>query len=463
VGLYVAVAAPVFRFLQRNQRVLWPLLAAFLWTGLELVRAELGPGFPWLFLGYTQYRFSGLLQLAALGGVYAVSFVVFLVNASVAALVAAVLRGPSGAARTFPAGHCLMLAFSAALTIACAGAGYAVRDGIAMREGPVVGIVQQNIPRLVAEIFDERKTMEDVYRERESEVQVAAQLTAGLRERGVRLIVWPETTVPLPLDVPSEMFVQDRERLLQERILSYLRQLGSDMDCWFLIGAPSCLARSVTRPGSLLYGVEAREEFGNSAVFLSPQAEYVDRYDKMRLVPFGEYIPLRDVLPFLSAFTPIPRELTPGEEEVIFSLPPGEGNEPVRFGALICYEDVFADLTRSFRRKGADFLVNLTDEGWYPIPGELGQHLPMAVFRAVETRTTVVRAANTGISCFINPVGEVYERLEPWTEGALSAPLQLCDVVTPYVQYGDAFGLMCLVLAFALLAVLARSSRKRRR
>ena len=116
---------------------------------------------------------------------------------------------------------------------------------------------------------------------------------------------------------------------------------------------------------------------------------------------------------------------------------------------------MFPDLTADFRRKGADFLVNVTDEGWYDIAGELDQHLAMAVFRAIETRTSVVRAANTGISCFIGPRGQVYAAIEPRTEGALSAPVQLCPVLTPYVRWGDAFGIACLMLTLALPALLA--------
>lgn len=449
-GLYLVAAALLIRFFQRQFPLLWPLLAALLWVALELFRARLGPGFPWLFLGYTQYRFVGLVQLAALGGVYAVSFVVFLVGACLAALIIGLGAGRKRGRHAVRGG--LMLAGSSALLIACAVAGGHVKDRIMLTEGPVVGVVQQNFPRLVAEIFDERKTLEDYYREREWEVQVTAELTAGLRGRGVRMAVWPESTAPVPLDIPPEMFPNARELRLRDQVIGLLGALGADMDCYFLVGAPAYFGRSVAR--SVVYGVQATPEFGNSAVMLTPDAQFIERYDKIRLVPFGEYIPLRESLPFLQAFTPIPREITPGTEEVVFSLPGGEGEEPVRFGALVCYEDVFPELCASFRRKGVDFLVNVTDEGWYHIAGELRQHLAMAVFRAVETRTTVVRAANTGVSCFINPRGEVYAELQPLTKGALSAPVQLSDAMTPYVRYGDAFAIICLMLAIALPALL---------
>ena len=146
----------------------------------------------------------------------------------------------------------------------------------------------------------------------------------------------------------------------------------------------------------------------------------------------------------------------------------------MRFGVLICYEDVFPALARRFRRRGAQVLMNMSDEGWYGRRGERRQHLPMAAFRAVETRTTVVRAANTGISCFIDPCGRVYAGVG-WeadgrgpardVEGAAAAHVMLSDVTTPYVLLGDAFAWLCLIAAgLALLPgpLLRRKGRDER-
>jgi apolipoprotein N-acyltransferase len=446
VGLYLVGVSAIVRFLQRQFGAAWPLLAAFLWAGQELFRARLGPGFPWLFIGYTQYKFSGLLQIAAWGGVYSVSFVVFLVDASVAAIIIGALCAKGR--RKIVVTACVTLAAAVGLVAACGAAGSAAKERVTTVEGPVVGVIQQNIPRLVNEIYSEKKTLEDFYRERQDEVQTAALLTAGLRGTGVRLAVWPESTVSVPLNLRPEQFAYTPELPLYEQAVRLLSGLGKEMDCCFLVGAPSYVAPTVT--GSVLYGVKATEEFRNSAVFLSSDGRFLGRYDKIHLVPFGEYIPLRRALPFLQALTPIPREITASKEEVVFSLPSGGAGKGVRFSALVCYEDVFPDLCANFRRKGAQFLVNVTDEGWYHIPGELRQHLAMAVFRAVETRTTVVRAANTGISCFINPRGEVYAALKPLTHGQLSAPVQLSNDMTPYVKHGDAFGIACLMLAIFL-------------
>ncbi|MFO7958644.1 MAG: apolipoprotein N-acyltransferase [Candidatus Brocadiia bacterium] len=453
VGLYLVAAAVAWRILQAGFPALWPLFGALLWAGLELFRARLGPGFPWLFMGYTQYRFGALVQAAAWGGVYGVSFLVLFVNTAAAAVLRRRLRW--FAASGSPAWP--ILAAAVGLVALCASMGAVTRNRLEIRNGPVVGTVQQNIPRIVDEIF-RPKTSEEFYDGMEAEVAKAAELTRRLAPRRPRLVVWPETTVGVPLNLAPELFSVGRERDILEDTLDLLRSFGEELDTYMLVGSPTYFARSAGYVERLAYGTEVRN-FGNSALLFSPEGEFVERYDKIRLVPFGEYIPWREMLPFLQAFTPIGRELTPGDKEVIFRLPTREG-QTVRFAALICYEDVFPDLTASFRRRGADFLVNLTDEGWYTVPGELGQHLAMAVFRAVETRTTVVRSANTGVSCFIGPTGEIYAGLPRQQEGSLAAPVRLCDAVTPYVRSGDAVGVSCLMLSIILPGVLLALRRR---
>jgi len=441
-------------------RAWWPLLGACLWVALELLRARLGPGFPWLFLGYTQYRALPFVQAASLGGVYAVSFLVFLVNAAAAEFVtgtAESVQARQAAVRPLAWGGGALVLLAVAY-----GWGAHALAAVHTADGPAVGVVQQNLPRVVSDIFDKDKTYQDYVRERAEEVQLCALLTTRLRGFGVRLVVWPETTVSVPLDLPPQLFRQEEDRQLYKQAMDYLRELGQNMGCYFLVGAPSYVAREVARNQSLLYGVNVQQEFGNSAIFLSPDGAVLNRYDKIRLVPFGEYIPLGEVLPFLKKLTPIPRSLTPGRTKVVFRLPGSDGEPPARFAVLVCYETVFADLTSAFRRLGAQFFVNVTDEGWYVVPDELHQHLAMAVFRAVETRTTVVRAANTGVSCFIGPTGRIYARLAPHTRGVLHATVRTCQAMTPYVRLGDAFAVVCVLVAVGLPLVLLVVARRRK-
>ncbi len=492
VSAYLVSAGLLVRLFHRRFRRAWPLLAAMAWVGLELVRGRFATGFPYLLYGYTQHRFIALIQLAALTGVYGVSFVLVFLNAALACVVLEISKGRPDSRSSGRKWALLAASVAIAAVGLCALGGGAVAARVSMRQGPVVGVVQQNIPRVVSELvppadiieagarvrelrealgpqmFDMVKESTEEYRKLDAydakvygrirdEIEKAARLSELLQGQGLRLLVWPETTVSVPLNIAPNLNPDERSRDVQQFTLRTLRRLGESMDCYMLVGAPTLFALSAGYVEHVRYGTTVKD-FGNSALMFTPQGEFAGRYDKMHLVPFGEYVPLRQYLPFLQKFTPMTRSITPGTEAVIFTLPTRQG-QVVRFGALICYEDVVPELVRLFRLKGAQFLVNLTDEGWYRPAGELRQHAAMAVFRAVETRTTVVRAANTGISCFINPRGEVYALVQKAeggrthirnVEGALSAPIQLCDQLTPYTRYGDVFAWACLVLAVAL-------------
>jgi len=492
VSAYLAAAAVLARLLRARFPRAWPLLAATGWVGLELMRARFATGFPYLLYGYSQHRFGVLIQLSALTGVYGVSFLLVLFNAALASA-ALGLAGRRAGGRPAPAGRLLRLPLVVALLICvCALVGSAAVRRLPVRTGPVVGVVQQNIPRLVSELVPPPEVIEaieqlrelrewlgpvryaetaptteayrrlqaydeEVYARIRREIESVAELSETLEGQGVHLLVWPETTVGVPLNIAPELNPDPRSREIQLFALQTIRRLGQSMGCHLLVGAPSRGALSEGYLEQPRYATTAQGG-GNSAILFTPEGEFAGRYDKMHLVPFGEYIPLRKELPFLQKLTPMTRELTPGTEGVIFELPLAS-SETVRFGVLICYEDVVPSLVREFRQKGAQMLVNITDEGWYLPAGELEQHLAMAVFRAVETRTTLVRAANTGISCFIGPSGDVYATLRKEVDGrlrarnvkgALSTPVRLCDAVTPYVRFGDVFAWACVLLTVAV-------------
>ncbi len=446
VGLYLVLAAVAARHLSRLSPLLWPLLVAMVWTGLELFRARLGPGFPWLFLGYTQYRFRSLVQVSAWTGVYGVSFLVFWCSAGLASVLHDIARPSRRRGRAVWL-HAILPVLAIGLS---ALLGPHAGKNVRIHEGPVVGAVQQNIPRRRAKIFN--RTVEESCAAAAEELERVARLTRPLADHSPHMVVWPETTIGVPLNAHLHSLVAPARRLLT-LTFQRLRETGAALNCPLLVGTSMLTERAARGREVGLYGPTVTDRT-NSALLISPRGEIRGRYDKVHLVPFGEYVPWVDILPFLQAFTPFTRNLRPGEELVLFPLPDAEGQE-IPFGALICYEDVFPGLVRDFRRQGARFFVNLTDEGWYFIPGELRQHLAMAVFRAVETRTTVVRAANTGVTCFIGPRGEVYARLQPGRQGTLAAPVRLCDYRTPYMRFGDAFAVGCLMLAIALPGVLA--------
>jgi apolipoprotein N-acyltransferase len=167
---------------------------------------------------------------------------------------------------------------------------------------------------------------------------------------------------------------------------------------------------------------------------LDPNGHYVDRYDKIHLVPFGEYIPLRQIFPFLADFVPFDASLSPGERQTIFQMT--KNNEPLKFGVLICYEDTDSELARRLRRNGADFFVNISNDAWFGL-NELDQHFVTAAFRAVENRVGVVRSGNNGISGIIDPLGRAEILLDKNQIGHATGDLWVTETRSIYTQVGD--------------------------
>ena len=173
-------------------------------------------------------------------------------------------------------------------------------------------------------------------------------------------------------------------------------------------------------------------------------------YDKIRLVPFGEYIPLPFIFGFLRGHFEI-ANFSKGEIYTIFKI------KDLNFGVLICFEDIFSDLVRNFVKRDADFMVNITNDAWFMKTSEPYQHLQASVFRAVENRINLVRAANTGISCFIDPYGRVINRVsseaggDTFIDGYKTQDIQIKKIRTFYTQFGDLFiaaSFVSIVLSF---------------
>jgi len=446
LSIFWALAGVAIYWFWSRAPGVWFLGAAAVWVAQEFLRAVVPPGFPWLFVGYSQWKLLPLVQISTTTGVYGVSFLIALVNASLVHIY--LRRGKTESFRPLlgrltPLGACVLA------VAACYGWGLAARGSSSYRHGPEVGVVQQNVPRYVQEYTS--RSPKEFYREMREEVSKVEELSLGL-PGSVQLVVWPETTVQAPLNVAPSLIRDANLRGVVQRAMKAIKKVGGKYDCPVLVGARGWFSR---RRGYVRnVNKRAVEVFGNSAILFSSTGQFLERYDKMELVPFGEYVPLESLLSWL---TPFSTSLTPGDKAVLFRA---RAEDETRFGALICYEDVFPGLVRNMVRRGADYLVNITEEGWYHIPGEMEQHVAMAVFRAVENRTTVVRAGNTGISCFIGPSGEIYEQVEKstpegrsrkWVEGTASAPVRLSEQQTFYTAWGDVFAWIMLVFS-AILA-----------
>ncbi|GAX61314.1 apolipoprotein N-acyltransferase [Candidatus Scalindua japonica] len=208
---------------------------------------------------------------------------------------------------------------------------------------------------------------------------------------------------------------------------------------------------------------DASALYFNTAFYFDRNGSYINRYDKIYLVPFGEFIPFEKWLSFFSYLVPYSVSLSGGEQRTIFELDTGKGSRNCKFGVIICYEDTVASLVRKFRKDGADFMINITNDAWFHNSSELDQHLAVMVFRAVENRTSITRAANSGISSFIAPNGEIYDYLHSKKkykeiEGILCNKIRFENSANSwYTNHGDVFAISCVsVTAVLFLAALTK-------
>jgi apolipoprotein N-acyltransferase len=244
-----------------------------------------------------------------------------------------------------------------------------------------------------------------------------------------RLIVWPETAVPF--------YFQDMDDRSRQ-----VYQVAKETRNWLLFGSPSY----IKEPGS-------SASYLNSAFLVSPAGAVAGRYDKVHLVPYGEYVPLRSLFPFIG-------KLVVG----VGDFRAGEGYHPLamnnhQIGVLICYEAIFPEASRIYKNKGAELLVNITNDAWFGFSSAPYQHLSMTVFRAVENRLYLVRAANTGISAIVDPAGNIVSRTALFVATSLSGQVRFIDTRTFYMAYGDVFVYLCLIS----LAVILLNFRKERK
>lgn len=384
-GLQTAVFTWLAGFLMPRWYAI-PAVAA-LWTGIERTHAPLG--FPWLALGNAGADMSLPARLAPFIGVYGLSFVLVMLNAA-AALV--LLRRPRRE-----------LAWLGALA-----ALYLLPElPRAQTPASVAAVVQPN----VADSNDWSAENRDALHNRLALRSMELALEPG--EPPPDLIVWPEMPAPLYID---------RDPAFRDRLAH--------------------LARAARTP--VLATVVAHTPTGeplNSAVLVSAQGEVVDRYDKIQLVPFGEFVP--SLFGWVNRITSETGDFAPGSRVVVFRS--GEH----RLGAFICYESAFPHLVRQFARGGAEVLINLSNDGYFGHSAAREQHLKLVRMRALENRRWIVRATNDGITAAIDPAGRITQRLEPYREATARARFAWSRETTFYTRHGDWFAWLCLVAGVA--------------
>ncbi len=419
LSLYVAFFSAGIVFL-RERGVAEVISAPLLWTSLEYGKSHLFTGFPWENLAYSQYLCTPLIQISDLAGTYGLTFIIVLINA----IICDVLAGFINTFNEKDGKRLLMEALSGFLILLTLW-GYGemrineVRQLLDRAPSLDVSLIQGNI--------DQSVKWDPKYQDETLEIYKTLSGMSSPPPSG--LIIWPETATPF--------YFQDYGRRSREVILS-----AKDSANWLLFGSPSY--------------VKEREQisFYNSAFLLSPEGEITGRYDKVHLVPYGEYVPLRRLFPFMSKLVAGVGDFGTGKGYYPLSM----GNR--RIGVLICYEAIFPEASRIYKREGAEILVNITNDAWFGQTSAPYQHLSMTVFRAVETRLYVVRAANTGISALIDPTGKILSHTPLFVRAALKEKVRFVDKQTYYMAYGDAFVYLCL---FSLLVILLNSFLRRKK
>lgn len=407
LAIYVGVPFALARFVESRCAIPLPLLLPLFWVALEYVRSFLFSGFPWENLGYSQYRLLTLMQCADITGVYGISLVIIWVNA----LLYMLLRGVAHKMIPWKAIVFTILLISAMLlygTIRIKNVAELTADSTPVNVGLVQGNIEQDIK------WDRSFRDQALNRHR--------TLTLDALSAGAELVVWPESATP---------FYLQNEPLYQATLFDLIRNTGA----YLLVGSPA-LAMEDNRLVSF-----------NSAFLLSPAATVVGRYDKMHLVPYGEYVPLKEFFFFVDKMVEGIGDFKPGESISLMPLPGSE------FGVLICYEIIFPDLTRRFVKQGAGFLVNITNDAWFGNTSAPCQHFSMAVVRAIENKRYIARAANTGISGFISPIGEIKAASAVFTRASINATISPLAITTLYTRYGDVFAVSITAAALLFLAM----------
>jgi apolipoprotein N-acyltransferase len=392
--------------------------APLVWVVLEWSRSFVPAGFPWVLLGYSQYRVGPVIQVADLGGVYLVSALVVLVNA---VIVEAVMEGPRR--------HRLLIGTTIAVLVAALGYGswrLAEVGALPASRTIRVGLVQGNI----AQDRKWDRAFEDHIFERYLTLSEAAVAD------NAELIVWPEAAVPFALP-----YDQRTARLLE---------LSARSRASLLVGAPG-----------IQFVGEGRYVQFNRAWLIDPDDGLVAHYDKIQLVPFGEYVPFGWLMSWVDKAVQAIGDFGRGTEYVVFDVPTATATATAADGTgatgstgvacLICYEGIFPDLTRRFVARGARLLVNISNDAWYGRTSAPYQHLAMAAVRAVENRVSVVRATNTGVTAVIDPVGRVRGQTSLFEEAVVVDDVAIVETTSLYRLVGDAFVYLC-ILAVALLA-----------
>ncbi len=395
-----------------NKKKINPLLSIPpLWVTFEYIKTFLFTGFPWNLSGYSQLPFLKIIQIADITGVYGVSFLIVFINTALYISIVDFYRERKIRKLYFASALFLFIATVLYGSVQENKWNSLLQGGKSLNFGLIQGNINQD------QKWD--KSYQD------ETMAIYTELTRKSYMNGSEIVIWPETATP---------FYFQSNSTYREQILALAREQKK----WLIFGSP---AYSYFNKKMHLY---------NSAYSISPEGEITGRYDKMHLVPFGEYVPLKKILFFVEKLVPAAGDFSRGEEIVL--LKAGE----FKAGMSICYEIIFPSLVRRFVKQGADILITITNDAWFGRTSAPYQHFAMAVFRAVENRRPLLRAANTGITGYADQTGRVIAKTDIFTTEWLNGTIKIIPKMSFYAKYGDIFSwLMCawviVILGYIIL------------
>lgn len=421
LGLYFGLFGMGLRLVQNRLGLIAALMAApVLWTALDLVAARV-TSVPWDQLGYSQVDNPLLSHLAPLTGVYGITFLLVMVNALLAG---AILQPATRVFRLVTAAIFVAVIFFAI-----------ERQPVKPAATATAVLMQPNLDVESAGVWPGPLWDQQIAQFTHFATQDCGGAMNGIPETGAvvgqscgkpSLVVWPESPAP---------YFED-----EDRFRSAMKSIAMAAHSPLVIGGVGM--EQDANNDALYY---------NSGIVFDTQGNRIGRYDKIHLVPFGEFVPYRELFFFAKKLTRKVGETSRGKERNVFRIEDAQGNAH-RYGVFICYESVFADEVREFAKNGAEVFVNISDDGWYGDTSAPWQHLNMARMRAIENRRWILRDTNNGVTAVIDPNGAVRQSIPRHSVDALVAGFGYNDETTFYTRHGDVFAWLCTILSVGLVA-----------
>jgi apolipoprotein N-acyltransferase len=406
-----AFAVAIDRFHRAFGAAFAVVAAPAIWMTTELGRQYVWDGFPWALLGYSQIEVLPIAQIASVTGVYGLSGLLVLVSAALALVIVDRSGRRWGVA-----------AIAAALVAGCAWWGSArIASGSLTAAGdPMrVAVIQGNI------LQDDKwnPALRDII------IGRYVQMTRQAIEQGARFVVWPESSLPVYFD----------EDPIRSQVL---RRLAREHGVTLLVGSDQVERTRPDAPAD-----DPANRFYNAAFLVRPDGTTGAVYRKMHLVPFGEYVPLQRILFFVGPIVDSVSNFTPGLDPVL--LPLGDH----KISTAICYEVIYGNLMRRFVTDGSELLTTITNDAWYGRSSAAYQHWDQAAMRSIENGRYLARAANTGVSGFVDPYGRALQKSSLFEQTVLVQEIRLLRERTIYSRIGDLVAWLALAFTAAALLV----------